>query len=138
MSIKYVLDACSLIAYYNEETGFDNIKSVIMEAIDGGADLLMHKVNLFEVYYDLLRSRGAGLIDKAMASFADSPIEVIDDISDELMREAARFKLSYKISVADAFALATAKLEGASLVTADHHEFDTIEKAGELSFYWFR
>jgi predicted nucleic acid-binding protein len=138
MKMKYVLDACSLIAYYNNEDGSLKVKPIIKEAVDGDSDILIHRVNLFEVYYDLSRASGEVFVKAAMKSFNDSPIRVIDTITDEAMKEAARFKLSYKISVADAFALATAKLEDATLVTADHHEFDAIEEANEISFFWFR
>jgi predicted nucleic acid-binding protein len=48
------------------------------------------------------------------------------------------FKANYKISVADSFALGLAKVNQAVLVSGDHHEFDIIEKAGELKFHWFR
>jgi predicted nucleic acid-binding protein len=54
------------------------------------------------------------------------------------MKEAARFKLAFKMSVADSFALATAKLEDVTLITADHHEFDPIDEAGEIEFLWIR
>jgi predicted nucleic acid-binding protein len=136
--MKYVLDACSLIAHFNEEDGASKVKSIILDAISSNSTIYIHRINLFEVYYDLLRSGGEDMASDAMASVDDFPIHIIDSITDELMKEAARFKLSYKISVADAFALATAKLEDATLVTADHHEFDIIDEANELSFFWFR
>ena len=136
--MKYVLDACSLIAYYNREDGAEKIKDILSDTLSGNSDISMHRVNLFEVYYDLLRSNGEDRTKDIMDSFADSPIAVIDTIPDEVMKEAARFKLTYKISVADAFALATAKLEQAMLVTADHHEFDVIEKVGDVNFFWIR
>jgi predicted nucleic acid-binding protein len=136
--MRYVLDACALIAYYNDEEGSESVESVLSEALNGDSDISIHHVNLFEVYYDLQRSGGEDKANKAMDSFGDSPIAVIDTFTNELMKEAARFKLSFKISVADAFALATAKLENATLVTADHHEFDAIEEAGELNFLWIR
>jgi predicted nucleic acid-binding protein len=136
--MKYVLDACSLIAHFNEEEGAPKVKSIITDAINSNSAIYIHRVNLFEVYYDLLRSGGKDMARDAMASVDDFLIHIIDSITDELMKEAARFKLSYKISVADAFALATAKLEDATLVTADHHEFDVIDEANELSILWFR
>jgi predicted nucleic acid-binding protein len=135
---NYVLDACSLIAYYNDEKGAEKIESLIDEVVDGYSTASIHKINLFEVYYDLLRSSNEEKTKTSMELFAASRITIIDEITDEIMKEAARFKLSYKISVADAFALATAKLENATLVTADHHEFDIIDEADELSILWFR
>ena len=48
------------------------------------------------------------------------------------------FKTKYKISFADIFVLATAKLNNATIITSDHHEFDIIETSGELTFEWIR
>jgi PIN domain nuclease of toxin-antitoxin system len=56
MSDKYVLDACSLIAHFNQEKGADKVKSIITRAVDGNSTVFVHRLNLFEVYYDLLRS----------------------------------------------------------------------------------
>jgi predicted nucleic acid-binding protein len=136
--MKYVLDACALLAYYNDEDGADYVEDILSKALNGDVAVSMHKVNLFEVYYDFLRSAGEDMANSTMASFESAPIKVVGTIANELMREAAKFKTSFKISVADAFALATAKLDGATLVTADHHEFDPIDKAGELEFLWIR
>jgi predicted nucleic acid-binding protein len=138
MNAKYVLDACSLIAYYGKEEGYHKVKAIITEAASDTSDIFMHRINLYEVYYDLLRSGGESMTNKAMQSLAVSPVSVIDVITEDVMKEAARFKLSYNISVADSFALATAKTEKAMLVTSDHHEFDAIDKAGEIGFLWIR
>jgi len=55
-----------------------------------------------------------------------------------LIRLAARFKTAYQMSVADSFALALAANLNASLVSTDHHEFDSVEIAGEIRFFWLR
>jgi predicted nucleic acid-binding protein len=138
MSNEYVLDACSLIAFFNQEEGASEVKSIITKALDSGSRILMHRLNLFEVYYDLSRSSDEDKVNRAMSVINNFPVTIIDEITETLMKEAARFKLSYRISVADSFALATAKLENAMLITADHHEFDVIDEAGEIQFFWFR
>jgi len=58
MSDKYVLDACALIAYINNEQGAEVIENIVIDAIEDNINLMMHKLNLFEVYYDAWRSRG--------------------------------------------------------------------------------
>jgi len=136
--MTYVIDACAFISYYNKEPGGEVVKNLITDAVTGDSAIMIHRINLFEVYYDLFRSGGEDMTNDAMSDMDDFPIGIIDMVSEELMKEAARFKLKYKVSVADAFALATAKLENATIVTADHHEFDPIEVAGELSFLWIR
>jgi predicted nucleic acid-binding protein len=47
------------------------------------------------------------------------PVEFVDDLSGRLLLAAARLKGLYAISYADAFAVATAQLKGAQLVSGD-------------------
>ncbi|MDR0446149.1 MAG: hypothetical protein LBH17_03835 [Oscillospiraceae bacterium] len=53
--------------------------------------------------------------------------------------ESGRLKSAYKISLADAIALAEASVSGGHCVTADHHEMDKVEQ-GEpnIKFMWIR
>ena len=62
----------------------------------------------------------------------------IDKLKDNVFKEAGRLKATYKISLADSIVLAEAKTRGAKILTADHHEFDPINKDLEVSFYWIR
>ena len=66
------------------------------------------------------------------------PIVVVWEVSEELIQAAARFKIRYKISLADSFALGLADVMDAVIVSADHHELEPIEQAGEVSVLWFR
>jgi predicted nucleic acid-binding protein len=138
MSEKYVLDACSLISLFSKEPGGEKVKDLLNSAADGQAYVMMNKVNVYEVHYDLSRRSQEDLGFEGLATLNALPIVYVDTISDFLIEVATHFKLTYKISVADSFALATAKIEAAKLVTSDHHEFDPIDKAGELSFLWIR
>ena len=138
MSAKYVLDACSVIAYYAKEPGWDVVRKIIDDAIADNAELYMHKVNLFEVFYDAWKTQSEADAISTLTKFRALPVSVIDIFTDELMTEATRFKTTHRISVADAFALGLAKLENAALVTSDHHEFDPIEAAGDATFLWIR
>jgi len=62
----------------------------------------------------------------------------MNEITDEIFMEAGRLKASYKISLADSFALAEASTSGGILLTADHHEFDAVEKRENISIFWIR
>ena len=55
-----------------------------------------------------------------------------------MIRKIGYFKTNYKISFADSFVLASAKLNNARIITSDHHEFDVIEKDGDMDFEWIR
>ena len=55
-----------------------------------------------------------------------------------VLRESGRLKASYNISLADSIAIGEANEREAELVTADHHEFDSLEEKREAKFYWSR
>jgi len=138
MNVKYILDACSVIAYLAKEDGADTIENLIDDAINNEVELSMHKLNLYEVYYDTWRAQGEETAENIIDTFRKLPVTIIDSISDELMGKAARFKTLYSISVADSFALATAQLQSSVLVSSDHREFDPVDKNGEVAFLWIR
>jgi PIN domain nuclease of toxin-antitoxin system len=54
----YILDACSLIAHFVKETGFEKILKLLKNAADEKIVLQMHKVNLLEFYYDIYKRAG--------------------------------------------------------------------------------
>ena len=135
---RYILDACALIALLQEEEGADKVAAVINAAHKGEAVVEMNKVNLLEVYYDAYRSRGKVQADMMISEFKKRPIIIKPEITDNIFEEAGRLKASYKISLADAIALAEASISGGKLLTADHHEFDIIEQQEKIKFEWIR
>jgi len=98
----------------------------------------MNKLNLMEVYYGTYRSCGKDNADRMLSSLKTAPISVKQEITDDIFFEASRLKVSYKISLADSIALAEASTSGGELLTADHHEFDIVEKNEKIKFCWIR
>ena len=134
----YVLDACALLALLRDEPGADKVAAAINAANNGEAEIVMHKANLLEVYYDLYRFLGNESADSILSDVLKRPITINADISDKIFTEAGRLKASYKISFADSFALAqTLALDG-ELLTTDHHEFDIIDEKEDIRFNWVR
>jgi len=132
---RYILDACALIAALSDEPGVEMIEPLFLRA---DAEIAMNKLNLLEVYYHVYRRAGAKAADEVLAEIGRSPIRVLAEISNAVFKEAGRLKASYRISLADAVALAEASVSGGSLVTSDHHEFDPVQKAENISFVWIR
>ena len=137
--IVYVLDACAVTAFKDEEDGSHVVCSIIESASKADVKIIMNKINLFEVYYDKRRTFGKNHADRLIKAVKQLPIEIISEISDELFEEAGRIKASYKVSLADSIAIAQASISGGTLVTADHHEMDKIEQTEKnINFFWLR
>ncbi|MDR2490038.1 MAG: type II toxin-antitoxin system VapC family toxin [Spirochaetaceae bacterium] len=133
----YVLDACALIAFLNEErgSGFETVDNLFVRAGAGEISLCMNAVNLVEVYYNFIRSDGQTVADEIMRGIDALPIEYITDMDSGIRSEAARFKACYPMSLADAFLCATAKSCSAAAVTKDT-EIEAAEQSENISVLW--
>lgn len=134
----YVLDACAMVAFLRDEPGADNVVVVLTNARDGKCKVYMNVINLVEVYYDIYRTVGKVNADEQIDMIKKLPIVIQTEITDKIFAEAGRLKASYKISLADSFALAQAIVSGGELLTSDHHEFDVIEAKEDIRFLWIR
>jgi predicted nucleic acid-binding protein len=135
---RYVFDACALIAFLNDEEGADKVEELFVSSVRSPNRLLIHEINLLEIYYGVFRHGGESLADQTLAKINGLPLKVVRGMRNSVFREAGRLKATYKISLADSIALAEAKSRSFSLITCDHHEFDIIERNKELEFYWIR
>jgi len=135
---RFVLDASAIIAYFNDEDGADKVEQLIEQAQSGEAELYAASINLYEVFYDTLRRGSSEKAEEVLADLYALPMTVIETLDRALMRHAGRFKTTYRLSVADSFALGLAKMLGAQVVSTDHHEFDPVEKSGDVRFVWLR
>ena len=135
--ITYVLDACALIAFLNDEEGAACVEDLLIQAQNGECFLLMHYINLGEVYYYVYRQEGEDTANSVYATLIALPIHLID-ISEPQLLTACRIKATHRIPYADAFAAAVCMLENAPLVTADHHDFEPLKQAGLIAVKWIR
>jgi len=53
-------------------------------------------------------------------------------------REDKALEAIYKISLADSFAVAQAKVTNGILLTSDHHELEAVEASEPIKFLWIR
>ena len=127
-----VLDTYSLLAYFEGEAGKEAMIEVFRSARDSGKDLFLSAVNWGELFYITLREEGRKRADEVAHLISTLPIQVIAaDL--ELTKQAAEFKAAKKMSYADCFATALAKLKKAELVTGDK-EFNQVE--GDVKILW--
>lgn len=127
-----VLDSYSILAHFKDEPGSELMDQVYSSARESGLPLLLSTVNWGEVFYATLRTAGRERAEDAARLISRLAIEVIPaDL--ELARQAAEFKAARKMSYADCFAAALAKLRKAELVTGDK-EFRQVER--EVKILW--
>lgn len=138
MNKPHVLDASALIAFLHDEEGADKVDTVLQKARKGECIIYMNKLNVLEIYYGVYREDGVEKAEATLTKIMNLPLIVVDALRDDVFKEAGRLKAVYKISLADSIALAEAKIREAKLLTADHHEFDPLDRKREAKFYWIR
>jgi ribonuclease VapC len=127
-----VLDAHGLLVFLEKEAGYEKVEQSFVAAVEKDKYLLMSSVNFGEVYYIVLRECGQDKAHEIEKIIMTLPIEIIN-VDIQLAREAARFKATHKISYADCFAAALAKLHKGEVITGDK-EFKALEK--EVKIAW--
>ena len=136
---NYLLDACALLALFDNEKGADVVKGLLDSARRGEITLSMNAANLIEVYYDRIRAVGSEDADNTIRIIYENfPISIIEELNPTIVHEAAYFKATGKMSFADSILVATARYTGATVVTCDHAELEAVEQQGQISFLWIR
>jgi len=129
---RYVLDSYALLAYCEGGEGAATVAELFKKALDNTAEIFLCILNWGEMYYIALKEGGENKAELYSSTIAKYPITIVH-ADRELTLQAARYKASYTISYADAFAVALAKLKKAELVTVDK-EFRQVER--EVKIRW--
>lgn len=134
--MKYVLDASALIALFDGEKGYDIISDLILSP---RVKLSIHSVNMIEVFYHFARKTNEANANQTLKDILSVGIEIFDEMSPKLWKEAARLKTRYRaLSLADAIGVAYAITIRGVFVTADHTELDPLARDGVCKFFFFR
>ena len=129
-----VLDSRALLAFFKGEPAAMAVETILQQAASEKTRLLLCVVNWGEIWYAMCRAGGPGTAEAAVADLAQLPIELVPaDLP--LTRQAAIYKATNKISLADAYAAALAKTHHATLVTGDM-EFQSL--AREIKIKWLK
>lgn len=130
--MKWVIDAHALMVFLEREHGFEKVESIFVRAVEKNNSVLMSAVNFGEVCYIILRECGREKFEEVIRVIKTLPIDIIA-VDKELAQTAAEFKAYKKMSYADCFSAALAKINKAELITGDK-EFR--EVADELKIMW--
>jgi predicted nucleic acid-binding protein len=111
------------------------VEKLLHAATSGRHTLLMHVINWGEIYYTAMRRGGESAAKSVAADIGQMPINIVESTNFELVRQAAAFKATKKLSYADCFGAALAKIRRVEFVTGDA-EFRTMES--ELKIGWLK
>jgi len=119
MSTSYVLDAWSLLALLqSEEPAATRVRELLQAAQEQRAQLLVSVINLGEVFYRVGRLKGQQEAEETLNLIRRLPLRILS-VGDEAVMVAARLKIDYTLSYADAFAIASGQQWEAVVVTGD-------------------
>ena len=131
-----VLDSWALVAYFEDEPAADAVENLLHQAMQEKHRLFLSVVNWGEVYYNTMREVSQETAEKRVREIASLPIDIVgvgDDLA--IVRQAAVYKATKKMSYADCFGAALAKIKNAEFVTGDP-EFKEVEK--EIKIHWLK
>ena len=127
-----VLDAWAVMALLTNEPEQGAVQSVLAQACENQDRVMMSVVNAAEIWYNIARRFSLAEAETTHAELTDLGIEFIP-ADWELSRLAADFKARHRMSLADCYAAALARREGASLITGDR-EFESVEQEIEVTW----
>jgi len=127
-----MLDSFALLAYLNGEPGLARVKEVLKSAERGTCRVFLCMINFGEVLYTTERRRGFAIAQSVQSLIESMPITILD-ATRNLILDAAHIKANHALSYADAFAVAAAVRESATILTGDP-EFETVESLVKIEW----
>jgi predicted nucleic acid-binding protein len=125
VSNRLTFDSEAILAFFLGEAGAelvrDNLEKVQKKEIEGYINIL----NLTEIYYILSRV-SPKLAEEKQRNLRLFGLKIVPINDNGLWREAAKIKCNHSMSLADAFAVATADTLKTKLVVGSDKEFNNL------------
>jgi len=121
-----VLDTEGLLIFYLDEPGAETMEKYLDKTQTGELTGYLNVVNLAEFYYILFR-RDPKLANEKENNLRSYGLKIVPVTDNRLWREASLIKAEHALSLADSFAVATAKIMNAKLITGRDQE---LKRAG--------
>ena len=129
-----VIDSWALMALFNDEPAAEQVEKILEQAMAEKHKLLMSVINWGEVYYSVMRGASAEMAEQKLKEMDAMPIEIVGADMHQT-KQAAIYKATKKMSYADCFGAALAKIKNAEFVTGDP-EFKAVAK--EIKINWLK
>jgi predicted nucleic acid-binding protein len=118
MPASKVIDSWAMVAWIQDERGASAVQTLLLNADAGNLQLLMSWYNVAETFYTVAKPKRLAVAEEFLARLPSLPIRLVLPDEDGILA-AARVKASHSVALGDAFAIALAQSEGASVVTGD-------------------
>jgi len=120
-----VFDTEALLIFYLGEDGADIVEDLFQKIQNKEMRGFLNIVNLTEFYYILYRKKPA-IAEEKVRNLKAYGIEIVPLTDDGIWREAGKIKGEHAISLADAFAVATAIVKRDKLVVGRDEDFEKV------------
>ncbi len=120
---RLAFDSEAILAFYLGEEGGATVRDLLQKIQNGEAEGYLNLLNLTEIYYILCRLNPA-LAEKKQRNLRLYGLKIVPIEDNGLWRETAQIKSKHAMSLADAFAVATAQACNATLVVGRDEEFN--------------
>ncbi len=120
-----VFDTEALLIFYLGEEGAEVVEDLLRRIQNKETKGFLNIVNLTEFYYILYR-RDAAIAEEKVRNLRAYGMEIVPLMDNSIWREAGKIKGEHAISLADAFAVATAMAKNDKLVVGRDEDFKKV------------
>ncbi len=124
--MSLVFDSEPLIAYFIGESSASKVIELLKKIYCGELKGYVNLVNLSEIYY-ILHRIDPSQVEAKIGFLGHYGVHFIPVKDDELWKTAAKIKSQHRMSLADAYAAATAIQTGSTLVIGRDQEFSDLQ-----------
>jgi predicted nucleic acid-binding protein len=118
MPAPKVIDSWAMVAWIQDEPGGSALEALLLKADLNKLQLLMSWYNVAETFYTVAKRKQLAIAEEFLARLPSLPIRLVLPDEEGIMA-AARVKASHSVALGDAFAIALAQSEAASVITGD-------------------
>lgn len=126
MPERLTFDSEAILAFYLGEDGGEIVRDNLEKVQNGVAEGYINLLNMTEIYCILYRA-DPKLAEEKQRNLRLYGLKIVPIEDDGLWREAAKVKSKHSMSLADAFAVATAETLKSKLVVGSDKEFIDID-----------
>jgi len=125
VSDRLTFDSEAILAFFLGEAGAELVRDSLEKVQKGEIDGYINILNLTEIYYILSRV-SPKLAEEKQRNLRLYGLKIVPINDNGLWREAAKIKCDHSMSLADAFAVATAQTLKTTLIVGSDKEFNNL------------